>query len=165
MFASKSKLAGFLALLNLLVACSPEDVSAGTREADKAAQAEITALLNEYEVTLNAGDVAGTLKLYGSEPVVMTAERPASEGKAGVEGFYTATFQAISLKLDFKVAEIMVLGPEWAMLRSTSSGVMTIKANGAAIPSEFQELFVLRKEGGKWKFARYFFSSTTAPAK
>lgn len=165
MYASKFKLAAFLTVFNLFVGCNLEDASASSKYDDKAAQAEIEQLLGDYEVTLNAGDVAGTLKLYGSEPVVMTAERPASEGAAAVEGFYTATFQAISLNLKFKVSEIKVLDTEWAMLRSTSSGIMKIKANGAEVPSAFQELFVLHREGGKWKFARYFFSSTLAAAK
>lgn len=163
MNVSKMKLAGSVLALNMLVGCGAEDVNAG--QGTGAMQAEIQELLGKYEVALNAGDVPAVLKVYGSDPVVMTAEHDASVGAAAVEGFYTGTFKAISLKLKFKVAEVKALASDWALLRSTSTGVMTINANGAQIPSSFQELFVLHKEGGKWKVARYFFSSTVPAAK
>lgn len=45
------------------------------------------------------------------------------------------------------------------MLRTTSTGVIKILANGAEVPEGNQELFVLRKKDGQWKIARYSFSS------
>jgi uncharacterized protein (TIGR02246 family) len=164
MNASKLKLAGSILALNMLVGCGAEEAVAGPGNGT-AMQAEIEQLLGKYEVALNANDVQSVLKVFGSEPVVMTAEHPAAVGAAAVEGFYTATFQAIDLNLKFKVAEVKSLGTDWAMVRSTSTGIMKINANGAEIPSAFQELFIVHKEGGKWKFARYFFSSTQAAAK
>ena len=160
------KLAGTVAAIGMLVGCGAEDVTASPKGGiDPAQQAEIEQLLGKYEVALNAGDVQGVLKVYGSDPVVMTAEHDAAVGAPAVEGFYTGTFKAIGLNLKFKVAEVKALGSDWAMLRSTSAGIMKINANGAEIPSSFQELFVLHKEGGKWKFVRYFFSSTLPAAK
>lgn len=167
MNASKNKLAGIVVALNSLVGCASEELASSqeTPIMDPAQQAEIEHLLGRYEVALNAGDVQGVLQVYSGDPVVMTAENPAAVGTAAVEGFYTGTFKAIALNLKFKVEEVKALGPDWAMLRSTSSGVMRINANGAEIPSSFQELFVLNKKDGKWKFARYFFSSTLPGAK
>jgi uncharacterized protein (TIGR02246 family) len=163
MKASKTHLAGAVLALNILVGCGAEDLFAG--EGKGAARAEIEQLLGSYEAALNAGDVPGVLKVYGPDPVVMTAERPAAVGAPAVEEFYTGTFRAIDLDLDFKVEEVKVLGHDWAMLRSTSTGTMKINANGAEIPSSFQELFLVRKDGGKWKFVRYFFTSTQPAAK
>ena len=163
MNASKMKLVGVVLALNSLVAFGKSSAKAGMD--DPAQQTEIEQLLGKYEVALNAGNVAEVLKVYSSDPVVMTAEHPAAVGAPAVEGFYTATFKAIGLNLKFKVAEVKLLGSDYAMLRSTSTGIMKINANGAEIPSSFQELFVVHKEGGKWKFARYFFSSTLPAAK
>ena len=38
-----------------------------------------------------------------------------------------------------------MLSHEWALLRTTSTGVVKILANGAEIPGSNQELFLLRK--------------------
>jgi len=169
MNVSKMNLAGIVVALNMLVGFGAEEAAASQKIAtvaiDPAQQAEIEQLLGKYQVALNAGDVPAVLQVYSADPVVMTAEHDAAVGTAAVQGFYTATFKAIGLNLKFKVAEVKALGSDWAMLRSTSTGMMKINANGAEIPSAFQELFVVHKEGGKWKFARYFFSSTLPAAK
>jgi len=57
------------------------------------------------------------------------------------------------------------VSPEWAFLRSNSTGTIRILANGAQLPSSNQELFVLHKSQGRWKIARYSFSSVLQPAK
>ena len=74
-------------------------------------------------------------------------------------------FEAIALKLKFQIAETQLLSPEWALLRTTSTGVVKILANGAEVPGSNQELFLLRKTDGQWKIARYSFSSTVRPTK
>ena len=85
----------------------------------------------------------------------MTATLAASRG----------IFEAIALKLKFQIAETELLSPEWALLRTTSTGVVKILANGAEVPGSNQELFLLRKTDGQWKIARYSFSSVLRPAK
>ncbi|HEY2419548.1 MAG TPA: hypothetical protein VGH84_16645, partial [Steroidobacteraceae bacterium] len=74
-------------------------------------------------------------------------------------------FQAIRLNIDFQIAELELLSPEWAFLRTNSTGQITIAANGAVIPEGNQELFLLRKAHGHWKIARYGFSSVLQAAK
>jgi hypothetical protein len=59
---------------------------------------------------------------------------------------------------------VNVVAPNWAFLRSTSNGVVTNLANGAQIPSSNHELFVLHKSQGRWKIARYSFSSVLPAA-
>ncbi len=122
--------------------------------------AEIEAVLKKYEQALNASDMKGVLKLYTDDAVFMVPGSPSAVGIQAVEQAYAATFQAIRLNLNFQIAELHLLSPEWAFLRSTSSGQVTILANGAVIPSANQELFLLRKVHGQWKLARYSLSST-----
>jgi uncharacterized protein (TIGR02246 family) len=123
-------------------------------------RAEIAQVLKSYEQVLNASDVQGVVKLYTDDAVFMVPGSPSAVGIQAVEQAYVATFQAIRLNLTFHIAELHVLSPEWAFLRSTSSGQVTILANGAVIPSANQELFLLRKAHGHWKLARYSLSST-----
>jgi len=122
--------------------------------------AEIEQVLKKYEQALNASDVKSVLKLYTDDAVFMVPGSPSSVGIQAVERAYVGTFQAIRLNLNFQIAELHLLSPEWAFLRSTSSGQVTIVANGAVIPSANQELFLLRKVHGQWKLARYSLSST-----
>jgi uncharacterized protein (TIGR02246 family) len=123
-------------------------------------RAAITAVLKSYEKALDAGDVEGVARLYTDDAVVLAPNAPPAVGIDAVRAAYTGIFQTIGLDLTFKVAEVNVVSPNWAFLRSTSNGVVTILANGAQVPSSNQELFVLHKSHGGWKLARYSFSST-----
>jgi uncharacterized protein (TIGR02246 family) len=122
-------------------------------------RAEIVAVLKSYERALNANDVAGVVQLYTADAVLMAPNAPAAIGTDAVRAAYTGIFQAIDLDLTFDVAEVNVVSPDWAFLRSTSNGSIVILANGAHAPSSNQELFVLQKVEGCWKLARYSFSS------
>jgi uncharacterized protein (TIGR02246 family) len=121
--------------------------------------AAIEAVLRSYERSLNAGDVEGVAKLYTDDAVLLAPNAPSAVGIKAVRAAYTATFRTIELDLTFKIAEVTVVSPGWAFLRSTSHGVVTILANGAQMPSSNHELFVLHKSQGRWKLARYSFAS------
>ena len=122
-------------------------------------RAEIAQVLKSYEQSLNGSDVKGVLKLYTDDAVLMLPAIPSAVGIHAIEDAYVATFQAIRINLTFPIAELQLLTPEWAMLRTNSTGQVTILANGAVIPSSNQELFLLRKTHGQWKLARYSASS------
>jgi uncharacterized protein (TIGR02246 family) len=119
----------------------------------------ITGLLTNYEHALNASDVEGVARLYTDDAVLLGPGAPSAVGINAVRAAYTGIFQAIDIDLTFKSAEVNVVSSEWAFLRSTSTGVATVLANGAQTPSSNQELFVLHKSYGRWKIARYSFSS------
>jgi uncharacterized protein (TIGR02246 family) len=121
--------------------------------------AEIEDVLKSYERALNASDVRGVVKLYTDDAVLLPPNAPSAVGINAVRDTYTGIFQAISLNLTFEIAEVKVLSPEWAFLRSASKGTVKILANGAQPPSSNHELFVLHKVQGRWKLARYAFSS------
>ncbi len=122
---------------------------------------QIEAVLKGYEQVLNAGDVAGVLKLYTKDGVFMAQHNPSAVGIHQVEAAYTGAFQAIDLNVEFDIIEVEVIADDWAFARTNSSGTTTINATGDQIPEGNQELFVLQKIGGDWKIARYAFSTTT----
>jgi uncharacterized protein (TIGR02246 family) len=123
-------------------------------------RAAITGLLKSYQQALNASDVEGVARLYTHDAVVLAPGAPSAVGIDAVRAAYTGIFQTIDIDLSFDIAEVDVVSSEWAFLRSASKGGVTLLANGAQIPSSNQELFVLHKSHGRWKIARYSFSST-----
>jgi uncharacterized protein (TIGR02246 family) len=127
--------------------------------ADTPQRAQIEQLLNKYEQALNTSDVNAAVQLYTPDGVFMAPEHPAAVGTSVLAQAYTGVFQEISLKLKFQITETQLLSPEWAMLRTTSTGTVRILANGAQIPGSNQELFLLRQTDGQWKIARYAFNS------
>jgi uncharacterized protein (TIGR02246 family) len=122
-------------------------------------RAEIAGVLKSYEQALDASDVAGVARLYTDDAVLMAPGAPPAVGIKAVREAYSGIFQAIDIDLTFKIAELRVVSPEWAFLRSTSNGTVTVLATGGQLPSSNQELFVLHKAHGHWKLARYSFSS------
>ena len=122
-------------------------------------RAAIENVLKSYEQSLNAGSVNGVVQLYTDDAVLMAPGSPSAVGIYAVQATYAGIFQAIRLNITFQIAELQLLSPEWAFLRTNSTGQITILANGAVIPEGNQELFLLRKAYGQWKIARYSFSS------
>ncbi len=124
-------------------------------------QEKIRTLLETYEQVLNAGDVAGVLKLYAHDGVFMPQHSPSAVGIEAIEGAYTAVFEAIDLNVEFDIVEIAVVADDWAFARTNSAGTTTIHATGGKIAEGNQELFVFQKtDDGEWKIARYSFSTT-----
>ena len=154
---------GFALLTASVAAAQPRQPasSPADRRHQSVAQprAAIEAVLKSYEQALNASDVEGVVQLYTDDAVVLAPNAPSAVGIGAVRATYTGIFQAIDIDLTFKVAEVKVVSPNWAFLRSTSNGSITVLANGARLPSSNQELFVLHQVHGRWKLARYSFSS------
>jgi uncharacterized protein (TIGR02246 family) len=120
----------------------------------------IEKVLKSYEQALNASDVEGVVRLYADDAVLLAPGAPSAVGINAVRAAYTGIFQAIDIDLTFDIAEVNVVSPDWAFLRSDSHGVAAVLATGARTPSSNHELFVLHKSQGRWKIARYSFSST-----
>jgi uncharacterized protein (TIGR02246 family) len=146
------------------LAKQPQEASAKSNAAQEQ-QAQIEQLLRKYEQALNTSDVNAAVQLYTDDGVFMAPENPAAVGTQILREAYAGVFQAIAPKLKFQIAETKVLSPQWAMLRTTSTGTVKILANGVDIPGSNQELFLLHNVNGHWKLARYSFSSVLRTAK
>jgi uncharacterized protein (TIGR02246 family) len=132
---------------------------------DSGTRMEIEQLLAKYARALNASDVQGVVQLYTDDSVLLPQGSPSVVGIKDVEKFYARTFRAIDLDLKFQIAEVEVLSHEWALLRTSSTGIIKVLADGTTAPSSNHELFVARKNAGQWKLARYAFSSALPAAK
>jgi len=123
---------------------------------------DIKQLLQRYEKALNASDPEAVLALYGSDPVFMPQNGPATVGRSAVRRAYEGVFATIRLAIGFDVAEVEVIGDQaWA--RTSSAGRTTVLATGQVVDEGNNELFIFRREGGEWRIHRYLFA-TNRPA-
>jgi uncharacterized protein (TIGR02246 family) len=117
--------------------------------------------MSSYEAALNASSTEAAIALYTEDAVFMVPNNSSAVGKAAVRQAYDAVFKAITLKVEFAIAELLVMAPQWAFVRTNSAGIQTINATGATSAEANQELFILKKDDdGKWRIARYAFSTT-----
>lgn len=146
-------------------AAQPTSPACGIQHCNRAEAgqcAEIEKVLKRYERALNTASVEGAVELYTNDGVLLAPNAPSAVGIDAIRQSYADTFRAINLNISFDVAELKMLAPDWALLRTNSTGVINILANGAQIPEGNQELFLLHKVRGEWKIARYSFSTFLA---
>jgi uncharacterized protein (TIGR02246 family) len=123
----------------------------------------IAAVLVSYQDALNRSDTEAVMKLYASDGVFMPQNFPSSVGADAVRAAYIGVFNAITLTVRFKVAEVPQVAPDWAFARTNSAGTVKVHATGQSSAEANQELFVFQKIGDAWKIARYCFSTTNPP--
>ena len=145
----------FCLLTIVIVMLSTITANAQTREQDA-----IKAVINNYFTILNASDVTKVLELYAEDAVFMPSAAPTSAGKEQIGSAYNHVFSTIAPNLTFKILEITLMDKNNAIVRSESSGTVTLKADNQTVPDANRELFVIKKENGAWKIARYMFNKT-----
>jgi uncharacterized protein (TIGR02246 family) len=123
----------------------------------------VAEVLAKYQDALNQSDTDAVMKLYASDGVFMPQNSPSSVGAGEVRRAYDAVFKAIKLTVQFNVAEVVEVAPNWVFARSNSAGIVKVHATGAGGPEANQELFLFQKIEGAWKIARYCFSTTNPP--
>jgi len=126
--------------------------------ANERAAAEV---LSAYNQALNSSDTNAVMPLYAQDCVFMPPYSPSVVGLADVRKAYDAVFAAIQLTVKFNIAEIVEMSPDWVFARTNSAGTTLNHATGAISKEGNQELFIFsREKDGKFKIARYSFSTT-----
>jgi uncharacterized protein (TIGR02246 family) len=121
----------------------------------------VAEVLAAYGAALNASDTDAVMPLYVEDGVFMPPYSASAVGTGAVRKAYDAVFKAIKLTVKFNVTEIVEMSPEWVFARTNSAGTTLDHATGASSAEANQELFIFRKDrGGKFKIARYSFSTT-----
>ena len=82
------------------------------------------------------------------------------QGKDNIETWYDKCFELITLDVTFNVKEVVVVSEEYAFASTTSAGEQKVNSSGKTTQEGNHELFVLQKEDGEWKIARYCFSTS-----
>jgi len=123
---------------------------------------DIVDLIRAYEKSLNTSDTQAALTLYGDDPVFMPEFSAALSGRDAVKAGYDRVFSAIKLNVRFTLHEIVEMG-DLAYVRTTSAGKTETLENKATVQEANNELFIFRKQKGKWKIHRYLFASCNPP--
>jgi len=117
---------------------------------------EIRQLLKSYRDALAESDPEKVTESYTSDGVVMGPGSPTAIGDE-LSDTYAGIFSNVGLDLDFTVAN-MIIGEKYAVVQSTSDGTATVVATGDQAPEQNRELFIMEKEDGTWKIARYMYN-------
>jgi uncharacterized protein (TIGR02246 family) len=138
---------------------SPSDTGTGAEER------AIRAVMALYNDALNNGSTDAALSLYAEDGVFMPPYSRSAVGKEVVRKAYDKVFQELKFNVRFTIAELVVMAPDWAFVRTNSAGTTGHASTGKTTAEANQELFIFRKDGdGKWRIARYSFSPTNSPA-
>jgi uncharacterized protein (TIGR02246 family) len=126
--------------------------------------ADIRSVLASYNDALNGGKTAAVLPLYTDDGVFMPPYSQSAVGKEAVQKAYDAVFNELKFQVKFTIAEVVVMAPTWAYVRTNSAGTTEHHSTGRTTAEANQELFIFKKSGDdKWRIARYSFSPTNPP--
>lgn len=133
------------------------------KASDDASVRDIQGILEAYETALNASDTDAVLSVFTADAVFMAPNNPSTVSADAIRRAYTALFETIAFETELTVEEVVQVAPDWAFVRTSSSGFVTIHATDQRVPDANHELFIFQKDAtGGWKIARYAFSSTTS---
>ena len=119
-----------------------------------------------YNAALNGGKTSAVLPLYADDGVFMPPYSQSAVGKEAVRKAYDAVFDELKFDVKFNIAELVVMTPMWAYVRTNSTGATLHHSTGKTTAESNQELFIFKKaDDGKWRIARYSFSPTNPPEK
>ena len=129
-------------------------------------EAGIRETMAAYNAALNGGKTAAVLPLYTEDGVFMPPYSQSAIGKSAVAAAYDKVFEELQFDVKFTIAELVVMAPNWAYVRTNSAGTTFHRSLGKKLAEANQELFVFKKgDDGKWLIARYSFSPTNPPAR
>ena len=129
-------------------------------------EAAIRQVLAAYNDALNGGKTAAVLPLYTDDGVFMPPYSQSAVGKEAVKKAYDAVFEELKFNVKFNIAELVVMAPTWAYVRTNSAGTTDHHSTGRTTAEANQELFIFKKgDDGKWRIARYSFSPINPPSK
>jgi uncharacterized protein (TIGR02246 family) len=138
-------------------------LSSATIAQDSAA---IRSALASYNDALNGGKTAAVLPLYTEDGIFMPPYSPSAVGKEAVHRAYDAVFRELKFHVRFAVAELVVMAPKWAYVRTNSTGTTDHHSSGKTTAEANQELFIFKQDDdGGWRIARYSFSPTNPPTR
>jgi uncharacterized protein (TIGR02246 family) len=128
-------------------------------------EAGIRQTMAAYNAALNGGKTAAVLPLYTEDGVFMPPYSQSAVGRSAVAAAYDKVFAELQFDVKFTIAELVVMAPNWAYVRTNSAGTTFHHSLGKKLAEANQELFIFKKgDDGKWRITRYSFSPTNPPA-
>jgi uncharacterized protein (TIGR02246 family) len=124
----------------------------------------IRSVMASYNDALNSGSTGAAMARYAEDGVFMPPYSQSAVGKEVVRKAYDAVSAELKFDVKFTIAELVLMAPNWAYVRTNSAGVTSHASTGKTTAEANQELFIFKKgEDGEWRIARYSFSPTNPP--
>jgi uncharacterized protein (TIGR02246 family) len=158
-------------ILTLLVMPTPPPSQAAKGSACAMTQATIARdeagireTMAAYNAALNGGKTAAVLPLYTEDGIFMPPYSQSAVGKSAIAIAYNKVFEELQFDVKFTIAELVIMAPNWAYVRTNSAGTTFHRSLGKKLAEANQELFIFKKsDDGKWRIARYSFSPANPP--
>ena len=126
---------------------------------NKADTAAIKEKINQYAVTVNAGDFNGWISLWTDDGIQLYPGAPARIGKEQIRAGMKPAFDQFILKIAITNHEARVSG-DLGFARGTYTLSMIPKARGETIEYDGKYLTIFERQAdGSWKVARDCFNS------
>jgi uncharacterized protein (TIGR02246 family) len=123
-------------------------------------------VMASYNEALNSGQTSAVLPLYTDDGVFMPPYSESAIGKDAVRNAYDAVFAELTFHVRFTIAELVVMAPTWAYVRTNSAGTTDHRSTRTTTAEANQELFIFAKGAdAAWRIARYSFSPTNRPGR
>lgn len=141
-----------LAGLTTLVGCRTMPDAAEDRQA-------VEKVLRAYETGINTGDTALIIAQFSDDAVWKPANVPVVVGRPAIGARYEHELGRISLAKTYRVHDLEV-ACDWAFIRTTSEGTVSLKETGETAPESHEDLFILKRQPDRsWKIARYIYNN------
>jgi uncharacterized protein (TIGR02246 family) len=139
----------------------PPAAPATAEEVDVAAVTEaVTAIWDEYEASLSAGDVDRWVELWSEEGIQLPPGEPPVVGKEAIRARNKAALTDLfDITMSITNEEVQV-GGEWAVARGVYTATLTPKAGGDDVLVDGKYMTLLQRQAdGTWKIYRDIFNS------
>lgn len=126
----------------------------------------IKGLLDEYEASLNVGDMEKLVSLYYAEEAVsFPFDQPMLRGKAEILSWYKKEAEPKTFQLDY-IAENVHVEADLAYMYGTASGTVTPKDTGEPLGVKMKWMAVYKRQvDGSWKVVADSYHRDYPPAK
>ena len=119
------------------------------------ARAVVDRLMAEWDAGVVAGDLEAAAAQYADDAVRMEPGRAALVGREAILSWLQSQYDRFTFQGTNEIDEVLVLGPEWILVRTHGEFTATPKAGGEILESSEKWLGLLeRQPDGSWKFFR-----------
>jgi uncharacterized protein (TIGR02246 family) len=118
----------------------------------------LRAVLNQAIEAFNRGDLEIYMALHADDAIVMAPGRRPQVGKEAIRTNVEKLFQSYNVRERRAIDEVTISG-DWAFVRGWYDSEVTPKQSGSPGHDAGNYIDILRREQGKWKYARSIWNS------
>jgi ketosteroid isomerase-like protein len=118
-------------------------------------------VVRAYFDAFSRGDADEILGLFTDDAAVAAEGMPATAGRGPLKDVYDGFFAAMSAQA-VPVVDSVARAGGLAVVRTHSSGTLTVRQTGQRSPAAFREMFELRRGPHGWRISGYLFNAAPA---